>query len=116
MDIESGRHYEAMFFEEVKDFIEELPLGDVAKVKANINMMQMGHFGSVHIKTLRNVIKELIVKNYRFTFFTHKNLIYFVGVFIKKTQKTPKQEIDKAETIYRDFIKNNNNENATHTK
>jgi phage-related protein len=107
MDTESVRHYEARFFQEAKDFIEGLSLRDTAKVKANITMMQMGCFSSVHIKLLRNVIKELIVKNYRFIFFVNKNSIYFVGAFTKKTQKTPKQEIDKAERIYKNFIKDN---------
>ena len=105
MDTESGRHYEARFFKEAKDFIEGLSLRDTAKVKANITMMQMGHFSSVHIKLLRNVIKELIVKNYRFIFFVNKNSIYFVGAFTKKTQRTPRQEIDNAERLYKKFTK-----------
>ena len=106
MDTESERYYETRFFEKVKDFIEGMSSSDRAKVAANIYTMQIGEFSSVHTKTLRNEIKELIIKNYRFIFFIHKNLIYFVGAFIKRTQKTPKQEIDKAETIYKNFIKN----------
>ena len=105
MDTESSRRYETRFFENVKDFIGDLSSPNRSKVAAHIYLMQTGEFGAVHIKTLRGEIKELIVKNYRFVFFIHKNLIYFIGAFVKKTQKTPKQEIDKAETIYKNFIK-----------
>lgn len=105
MDTGIEKHYEAKIFGEVHDFIKRLSSPDRAKVAANITMLEKGQFGSVHTKSLRNAIKELIVKNYRFIFFIHKNLLYFISAFTKKTQKTPKQEIDNAEKIYKDFIK-----------
>jgi phage-related protein len=111
MGSENEIKYEAIIFKEAKDFIEGLSLKDIAKVKVSIATMQIGKWGSINVKTLRNSIKELIIKNYRFIFFIHKNFIYFVEAFVKKTQKTPKQEIDKAETIYKNFIKDNIKDN-----
>ena len=104
MDAEQ-RLYEAKFLNKVSLFIRKLPERDRAKIAAQIEMMQIGVFSPLHIKTLRGSIKELIVKRYRIIFFIKKKFIYFIGMFIKKTQKTPKQEIDTAEELYKSIIK-----------
>jgi len=93
--------YEAKFLDKVKEFIQRLTPVDQAKVAANIDVMRLGRFSSVYIKTLKGAIKELIVKNYRFIFFIEKHIIYFVGAFIKKTQKAPRREIENAEKIHK---------------
>lgn len=68
--------------------------------------MELGCFDSVLIKTLRTPIKELIIKRYRLLFFIEGNLIYFVGSFVKKSNKTPKHEIDIAEKLFKNIVEN----------
>ena len=66
-----------------------------------MSLLRDGRFELVRIKKLRNKIKELIVKDCRFTFFIHDSKLYFVSGFIKKNNKTPKHEIDYTENIYK---------------
>lgn len=99
--------YFALFLDEVKEFIEKLGYSDQGKINGIIAAMEAGNFESIYIKTIKTPIRELIVKKYRFIFFIHKNTIYFIGVFVKKTAKTPKFEIDNAQKIYRIILENN---------
>lgn len=46
-------------------------------------------------------MKELRVKKYRLIFFIHEEIVYFVRIFIKKTDKTPRNEIEMAEKYYK---------------
>lgn len=88
------------FFVGALDFIEQIPETDRAKVLASIKMMET-NFDSVYTKLLKSPIRELIVKKYRILFFIKKDVIYFVSGFAKKSQKTPIQEIQKAENVYK---------------
>ena len=90
------------FFDEIYDFIEQLPKKDRAIVMAHITTMKTD-MSVVYTKTLKSPIRELIVKKYRLLFFIEKNTIYFTTGFVKKSQKTPIQEIRKAESIYKAF-------------
>lgn len=91
--------YEATFLEPVSEFISRLSITDQAKVAASITCLEEGDFETIHTKTLRGVIKELIVKRYRFIYIIKRNTIYFIGAFIKKSNKTPKAELNRAEQI-----------------
>jgi phage-related protein len=91
---------QTLFFEDASEFIETIPEPDKAKVLAAIKMMETD-FEVVKTKTLRHAIKELIVKKYRIVFFMKGRTIYFVLGFVKKSQKTPKYEIDRAEAVYK---------------
>ncbi len=93
--------YLALFLDEVKDFIGKLPDNDQGKISASVAAMETGNLEPLYIKTLKTPIKELIIKNYRFVFFIHDREIYFVGAFVKKTAKTPKKEIEKAQKVYK---------------
>ncbi len=64
----------------------------------------MGDFTSVHIKSLKGEIKELIIKRYRIIFFIDKNIVYCIAAFVKKSAKTPKRELENAERIYKKII------------
>ena len=99
--------YFALFLDDVKDFIGELSDDDQGKINASVGAMEAGEFESIYIKKLRTPIKELIIKKYRLVFFIHKNTIYFIGAFVKKTTKTPKGEIENAEKIYKLILTNN---------
>ncbi len=90
----------ALFLDEVEKFIHALTSGEQGKIAAAIAIMRTGDFKSVYTKTLRGQIKELKVREYRLIFFIKHQIIYFVGVFTKKSAKTPKKQIENAQKIY----------------
>lgn len=94
------KKFEVAFFGEALEFIEQLPETDKAKILASAKIMETD-FDVVYTKLLRTPIRELVVKKYRILFFIKKNTIYFVRGFIKKSQKTPVREIEKAENVYK---------------
>jgi phage-related protein len=98
---EEESNFKSLFIESVEDFIHQQNLSDQGKIAAAVTIMEKGGFHLLHIKTLKSPIKELIIKQYRIIFFSKKNIIYFIGAFIKKTSKTPKSEIEQAEKIYK---------------
>ena len=94
------KKFEVEFFDEALEFIGRLTETDKAKILANIKIMETD-FDVVYTKLLRSPIRELVVKKYRLLFFIKVNTIYFVRGFIKKSQKTPIREIEKAENVYK---------------
>lgn len=95
-------NYQAKFLDRTEKFIRGLDENDRAKIAAAIRTLELGNFQSVAIKTLRGPIKELIVRSYRIIFFISKDhIIYFVSGFQKKTRKTPKNEIDYAQDVFK---------------
>lgn len=93
--------YQVTYLTSVTDFLRELPQKDRSKIESNVEIMQTGDLHSPKIKTLRGPVKELIVKEYRILFFLHEHIIHFVHAFRKKSAKTPRQEIEYAERIYK---------------
>lgn len=81
-----------------------MPEVDRAKVASAIVAMREGNFQVIETKILKTPIRELKVKEYRFVFFVHGEIIYFIHTFIKQSAKTPKKEIDYAEKIYKKLI------------
>lgn len=92
--------YTTLLFDDASGFITTLPDSDKSKLLASIKIMETD-MGVVSIKPLRGPIKELRVRKYRLLFFTKDNVIYFTHGFIKKSQKTPPYEIDRAEGIFK---------------
>ena len=82
----------------------ELPKVERAKILSDIETMKKGDWSSLYVKTLKGPLRELIVKRYRIVFFINENVLYFVRAFQKKTAKTPREEIEQAEQIYKLFI------------
>ncbi len=99
--------YETVFMEEIELFRESLPESDKFKIISSISALTYGKYKSILVKTLRSPIKELVIKQYRFIFFIDKNKIYFIGAFIKKSNKTPTKEIEKAQKIYQRILEIN---------
>jgi phage-related protein len=93
--------YRAIVFNSVSDFINELPQAERAKIFGSINKIKGGDWSSLHIKTLKGPLRELVVKQYRLIFFMSEDVLYFVRAFQKKTAKTPPQEVEQAERIYK---------------
>ena len=85
----------------IEAFISDLSFSDQDKISGAIESLASKRFDSVYIKQLRGDIKELKVKKYRLIFFIHQETVYFLKIFVKKTNKTPKNEIDIAEKHYK---------------
>lgn len=96
--------YRAIMLNSVNDFVNGLPETERGKVFSSMGKMRNGDWSPLYIKTLRGPIRELIVKQNRIIFFINQNVLYFVGAFRKKTAKTPLQEIEQAERVYRMFV------------
>jgi phage-related protein len=59
-----------------------------------------------HIKHIDGKIWEIKIDRYRVLYFLHREQHYvLVKAFMKKTQKTPKSEIQIAETRYADYLR-----------
>ncbi|MDO8590689.1 MAG: type II toxin-antitoxin system RelE/ParE family toxin [bacterium] len=93
--------FHALILDEVEHYVGNCPENDQVKIKAAMVTMEKGDFQSVHTKLLQGPIKELIVKNHRLIFFIIPPRIYFVRGFRKKSQKTPKHEIESALKKYK---------------
>jgi phage-related protein len=91
--------------DEVEIFRKCLSEKDRSKINASILAIRFGEYESIYVKPLKGVLRELIIKRFRFLFFINKDTVYFVNAFIKKTNKTPKIEIENAEKIYKIIIK-----------
>ncbi|MFA6552491.1 MAG: type II toxin-antitoxin system RelE/ParE family toxin [Candidatus Paceibacterota bacterium] len=94
-----------LIIDEVKKFIDSLPEQERAKLAAAIASLINRNFETVHIKTLRNYLKELIIKKRRYIFCIENSTIYFLRAFTKKTAKTPPTEIKAATEIYKRLMK-----------
>ncbi|MEK9185742.1 MAG: type II toxin-antitoxin system RelE/ParE family toxin [Patescibacteria group bacterium] len=93
--------YKVEIFPRCTEFLEAIDNPDSSKMSSNISAMAAGDFVSVSTRKLRGKIRELKYKEYRLIFFIHKDIINFTNGFVKKTNKTPKREIDYAEKIYK---------------
>lgn len=96
--------FNTAFLGSTKEFIENLPSSDQAKISASEDTMKNGDFASVYIKVLRGHLRELIVMRYRLIFCIEGRVIYFLRAFMKKSSKTPKHEIDSAEKTHKLLI------------
>lgn len=93
--------FRIILLKDIETFISGLSHDDQDKISGAVEMLRNKRFDSVYIKQLRGDIKELKVRKYRLIFFIHKDTVYFLRIFIKKTNKTPKNEIDMAEKHYK---------------
>ena len=94
--------YTVSFLSKAVSFIQDIPETDRAKVIASIKMLETD-FEIVRTKILHAPVRELIVKKYRIVFFIRSADIYIVSGFVKKSQKTPKREIEYALEIIKHF-------------
>lgn len=101
----------------VWDFFEELRCKSTNDKNARIQFQQMGLYmqllqehgfqlSNTIIKHLQDDIWELRPGNNRVLYFYFKNKTFvLLHVFRKKTQKTPKREIEKAIAARKDYLK-----------
>ncbi len=99
---------------EVRDYISNLQMkkDKDSRIKANkiisyIDMLsEKGvKLGKKYVKHLRNDIWELRPLRNRILFeYISNNIFILLSIFIKKTQKAPEREIEKAEQILKEFM------------
>ena len=89
--------------EYTKDFISSQDVESQSEIIKSLDLLSNYGLtlGMPHIKPLQDKIYELRVKTkdkgYRLLYFAYVNKTFvFTHGFIKKTQKTPRKEIDKA--------------------
>ncbi len=85
--------------DKVKVFLDSCSSSDRAKIVAAITVMEAGTIEMVVTRQISGSIRELKVKQYRILYFQHESILYFVGGFTKKSQKTPLREIENAKQI-----------------
>ena len=93
------------------DFYEEQPDNVQAKMEWTLKLIQITrqipekYFKHMEgTKGLYEIRVEVGNNIYRiFSFFDHGNLVVLGNAFMKKTQKTPKQEIEKALKIMEEY-------------
>lgn len=106
--------FRLMLTDEAKDFIDKLPDAVSYKIYYNIKRMAGGERNRELFKKLENTeiweFRTLYYKTaYRlFAFWDNdeETLVIATHGIIKKTQKTPKKEIAKAEAIRKEYFKN----------
>ena len=98
----------------VKDFLEELPAKHHARALRDIEALE--RYGPTltapHVKHIRGKLWELRIKSANdisriFYFIYARRGIILLHGFIKKTQKTPIREIEKATTYLEDYLRRN---------
>ena len=90
--------------EPVRDFLNELSIEDKKSIGADIRTVQIGYPVGMpltrkfeNIKKLEEIRCKISDKRIiRIIFLVQDNSIVLLHIFIKKTQKTPAQEIDLA--------------------
>ena len=105
---------EVIFLEEAQEFLVGLPTKVRDKVVNNIRLVIKGHRNIELFKKLEGTEiwefrTEYERKAYRLLSFWDKeerSLVVATHGFIKKKQKTPKKEIEKAESLRQQYLKN----------
>jgi len=97
----------------VKDWIVELDTKTKAKVLKNIEMLKEFNINlkAPFVKPLEDKLYELRTKDtkgiYRIIYFAYTNqTFYLLNGFVKKTQTTPRKEIELAKLRMKEIIKN----------
>ncbi len=92
-------------FRPVEKFLETLPLEGRAVLKARLYYLQErgNRLREPHTKSLGDRLFELRVRSYRVFFcFKPGNRIVLLHAFIKKSQSTPRKELDLARSRQRE--------------
>jgi phage-related protein len=99
------------------DFLNSLECKIRAKVEQLIKLLEErgNELKEPYSKSLKDGIFELRYQNKRQSarilyFFYYEGKIILTNGFVKKTRKTPKDEIKRAERYRKDFIERNKNE------
>ncbi|MBO4892521.1 MAG: type II toxin-antitoxin system RelE/ParE family toxin [Prevotella sp.] len=106
----------AVYKDFFKDFKKTLPIGTLRKIYQVFQfIMTLEIIPTTYLKSITGVagLFEIRVEDdgniYRiFCCFDEGNLVVLFNAFHKKTQKTPKNEIEKAKRIMKEYFDNKN--------
>lgn len=104
--------FKIAFLEEAKDFLQSLPSKTKAKVMYNIDRIAGGEINkklflkmeNTDIWEFRTRYDNMIYRLFAFWDTGDDTWVIATHGFIKKTQKTPKKEIKKAEAIMKQYF------------
>ena len=95
----------------VEDFLDQLPLADRARIVQTVGLLEeFGlQIGTPYVKHLQDKLWELRVpvgrNAYRVIYMAYTGRRFILlHAFLKKTQKTPKKELEIAERRLTDFL------------
>lgn len=88
-------------FERVRDFFELLDEESQSRIDDAVAALRKENFDQIYIKEVRGPIKELRVGRYRVLFCIEYSTVYLFTAFMKKTAKTPQEEIETAQKLHR---------------
>ncbi len=97
--------------EPVKEYIDDLSEKEQVKIFARLELLKEreGYLDEPYSKYIKGKVRELIINFSRnrhrifYFIFTGKRIILLYA-FLKKTQKTPRREINKAIINYKDYV------------
>src|SRR3989338_4350930 len=89
------------FLAAAKKYLADISDADRGAIFRDVAALMGRDFDLVRTKQLKGPIRELIRGHHRITYFQSGPTVYFVRGFRKKSKKTPRQEIEYAETMYR---------------
>lgn len=96
--------YEVILTKEAKENLYSLEKHQQEKLFSDYSAIQNESINTVIVKPLGKKIFEIKTDNLRSLFVYQKDRVIIIGViFIKKTQKTPKQYIEKALKIFKKY-------------
>ena len=103
----------------VDEFIKQLPQKHFAKAIKEIKALRIygNQWKYPHVSHIDGKLWELRIKSASdisriFYFFHVDNNIVLLHGFVKKTQKTPQREIERAKHYLDDYLRSQNNENT----
>ncbi|MCB0514632.1 MAG: type II toxin-antitoxin system RelE/ParE family toxin [Chitinophagales bacterium] len=110
-----NKNFEVIFLEQALDFLERLDLKTRGEICYNIDKAKLGLDPKIFKKLTDNIWEFRIKYNgmqYRLFAFWDKTdkfetLVFSTHGMVKKTNKIPKTEIEKAEKIRNEYFENN---------
>ena len=107
-------HFKVLYSEETIEFLKELPIKAKQKVLYNIEKCMNGYVDDELFKKLENsniwefrtFYNGIAYRLFSFCDININSLVIVTHGIIKKSQKTPKKEIEKAERIRLEYLEN----------
>lgn len=107
-------HFKVLYSEETIEFLKELPIKAKQKVLYNIEKCMNGYVDDELFKKLENsniwefrtFYNGIAYRLFSFWDINTNSLVIVTHGIIKKSQKTPKKEIEKAERIRIEYLEN----------
>ena len=107
-------HFKVLYSEETIEFLKELPIKAKQKVLYNIEKCMNGYVDDELFKKLENsniwefrtFYNGIAYRLFSFWDINTNSLVIVTHGIIKKSQKTPKKEIEKAERLRLEYLKN----------